>query len=156
MRMLGPLLVLCLAGCGAAGDHGFERSLPGSTISIVYGALPTGIDGHALPGQIVVNELFEGTEQTTLDPLSVLLVHELWHELVSLDHLPAGCYASEYLSVGWGDPPCSEERQRWVEEAVPGRYVLRVLSDGLREAARRAAQYIGDVLTQGRITFTIL
>ena len=146
------LAALTLAACGGSGGDGFSR--PPALVTIKYGELPAGINGEARPGVITVSDVFAGNEVQTLDALSVLLVHELWHAFVSLDHLEEGCYASPFLSVTWGDMACAEEQRRWFNDVPPGDYPLEVVDAGLLTPTQRAASFITQV-TLGGVTFTV-
>lgn len=144
-----------LAACGGGdGNRGAKPAEAGITIE--YMDLEQGTLGLSLGGHIGINRSLAGSEDTTLDALSTLLVHELWHELVSNDHLEPGCYAAAELSVHWGAELCPEEQRRWLEEASPGNYVLRVVDPGLLLPTQRAAGLITNIATLGAVTFTVL
>jgi hypothetical protein len=148
------LAVLGLAACGG-GSSARARAVANSVITIEYMELEPGTLGLSLGGRIGINQTFAGVEDDTLDELSVLMVHELWHELISLDHVERGCYAAAELTTRWGAPLCEEERRRWLTEPAPGNYLLRILDPGLELCTQRAAAFITAEATQGRVTFSI-
>ena len=148
------LALLGLAACGG-GSSDRARAVANSVITIEYMDLEPGTLGLSLGGRIGINQTFAGVEDETLDELSVLMVHELWHELISLDHVERGCYAAAELTTRWGAALCEEEGRRWLEEAAPGNYLLLVLDPGLELPTQRAAAFITPEATQDRVTFSI-
>jgi hypothetical protein len=154
MRAAATTLVLLLAACGGGRTAGDSRARPPALVTVRFMDLPTGINGKSFGGLIGISRVFEGYEEQTLDALSVLMVHELWHEFVTLEHLPSGCYSSESLSVRWGDPLCAEEQIRWQAEVPSGEFPLVVEDQGLLVPTQQAAAFIAGA-TAGHVTFAV-